>query len=70
MRLPPTAYLNWQAFGTALDRDGDEYATAQYAKGLKIGTDAKSCGGAVYIRSNGTWAADTPNANPPLDGRA
>ena len=62
--LPPTTYLNWQAFGMALDRDGDEIATAQYAKGLKIGTDAKAYGGSVYIRSDGTWAADVPNANP------
>ena len=62
--LPPNAYLNWQAFGMVLDQDGDEYATEQYDKGLKLGTDAKSCGGSVYIRANGTWAADTPNANP------
>ena len=34
--LPPTAYLQWEQFGMALDVDGDEIATAQYAKDFPL----------------------------------
>ena len=67
--LPPSAFLNWENFGTPFDVPGDDYAQKQYAKGLEIGRKSKMCGprlfgergqGAVYIRADGTWAADTP----------
>lgn len=58
-QLAPETYLTWELFGTLYDRD-DDYARDQYAKGRKIGQDAKDAGGAVYITTMGTWSADAP----------
>lgn len=62
-QLAPETYLTWELFGTLYDRD-DDYARDQYAKGRKIGQDAKDAGGAVYITSAGTWSADAPSYFP------
>ena len=57
--LAPDTYLTWELFGTLYDRD-DDYARDQYAKGRKIGQDAKDGDGQVCITSAGTWNADIP----------
>jgi len=71
--LPPEAFLLWEDFRTDFDVPGDEISQRQYAKGLEIGRKSKMCGprlmgekgqGSVYIRSNGTWAADIPPTMP------
>lgn len=58
-RLKPLAFLDWNAFTTDYDAQGEAkgYNREQHQKGLKVGWESRY----VFISSNGTWGAGGKN---------